>query len=52
MGRIPYMGDEFFTKEMKRKIKEPSARLKFKDMVQMVETWPVVGQAEDYLRIT
>ena len=36
MGRIPYMGDKFVTKEMKSKIKEPSARLKFKDMVEMV----------------
>ena len=36
MGRIPYIADEFYTKEGKKRVKDPSFRMKFEDLLEMV----------------
>jgi len=36
MGRIPYIADEFYTKEGKKRVKDPSFRMKFGDMLEMI----------------
>ena len=36
MGRIPYMADNFYTKEGKKRVKDPIFRMKFKDMLDMI----------------
>ena len=36
MGRIPYMADDFYTKEGKKRVKDPVFRMKFKDLLEMI----------------
>ena len=36
MGRIPYMADDFYTKEGKKRVKDPVFRMKFKDLLGMI----------------
>ena len=36
MGRIPYIADDFYTKEGKKRVKDPSFRMKFKDMLDTI----------------
>ena len=36
MGRIPYIADDFYSKEGKKRVKDPIFRMKFKDMLDMI----------------
>ena len=36
MGRIPYMADDFYTKEGKKRVKDPVFRMKFRDLLEMI----------------
>ena len=36
MGRIPYMADNFYTKEGKKRVKDPVFRMKFRDLLEMI----------------